>query len=198
MPHLSRSRIQELDAADPLAHARDRFALPEGVVYLDGNSLGAMPKAAAARVTKTVEEEWATGLIRSWNTADWIDLPRTVGDKIATLIGEIQDETDKTVSVVEEGAKRTADGVLVVDQAREAFEQIGVQVDQVSRQIAEIVNATAEIAVVAEHSSAATEQVSASTEQTSASAEEIAASAEELAATAQELQSLVASFKVAA
>ncbi len=89
MPHLSRSRIEELDAADPLAHARDRFTLPEGVIYLDGNSLGAMPKAAAARVATTVAEEWGNGLIRSWNTADWIDLPRTVGDKIAKLIGAV-------------------------------------------------------------------------------------------------------------
>ncbi|MBI4921042.1 MAG: kynureninase [Devosia nanyangense] len=87
MSHVSRSRIQELDAGDPLAHARDRFTLPEGVIYLDGNSLGAMPKAAAGRVATTVEEEWGRGLIRSWNTADWIDLPRTVGEKIARLIG---------------------------------------------------------------------------------------------------------------
>src|SRR5690606_430545 len=78
---------QELDAADPLAHTRDRFAIPAGVIYLDGNSLGALPKAAAARVQRTVEEEWGDGLIRSWNTADWIDLPRRVGDKIAPLVG---------------------------------------------------------------------------------------------------------------
>lgn len=82
-----RSRIQDLDDADPLKHTRDRFALPEGVIYLDGNSLGAMPKSAAIRVTATVEQEWGNGLIRSWNTADWIDLPRTVGNKIAPMIG---------------------------------------------------------------------------------------------------------------
>ncbi|MEQ1771839.1 MAG: kynureninase, partial [Devosia sp.] len=87
MSPVPRSRVQDMDAADPLAHTRDRFALPEGVIYLDGNSLGAMPKAAAARVTQTVAEEWGNGLIRSWNTADWIDLPRTVGEKIARLIG---------------------------------------------------------------------------------------------------------------
>ncbi|MEO6012756.1 MAG: kynureninase [Devosia sp.] len=87
MSHVARSRIQELDAADPLKHTRDSFALPDGVIYLDGNSLGAMPKAAAARVAVTVAEEWGNGLIRSWNSADWIDLPRTVGNKIAPLIG---------------------------------------------------------------------------------------------------------------
>ena len=61
MTKIARSRIQELDAADPLKHTRERFALPEGVIYLDGNSLGAMPKAAAARVARTVESEWARG-----------------------------------------------------------------------------------------------------------------------------------------
>ncbi len=87
MTHIPRSRIQELDDADPLKHTRDRFALPDGVIYLDGNSLGALPKAAVAQVRKTVEEEWGNGLIRSWNTADWIDLPRRVGDRIAPMIG---------------------------------------------------------------------------------------------------------------
>jgi kynureninase len=87
MSKISRARVQELDAADPLKHTRDRFALPEGVIYLDGNSLGALPKAAIERIRSTVETEWGQGLIRSWNTADWIDLPRKVGEKIAPLIG---------------------------------------------------------------------------------------------------------------
>jgi len=87
MERISRSRMQEMDAADPLAFTRDRFAFPGGVIYLDGNSLGAMPRVAAARVATTVGEEWANGLIRSWNSADWIDLPRTVGEKIGKLIG---------------------------------------------------------------------------------------------------------------
>jgi methyl-accepting chemotaxis protein len=118
--------------------------------------------------------------------------------QIAGLIQEIQDETQKTVSVVADGAKRTEDGVLVVGQVREAFEQIGAQVDQVTSRIGEIVNATVEVAAVAEQSSASTEQVSASTEETSASAEEIAASAEELAATADQLHRLVDQFKLTA
>lgn len=78
---------EQLDAADPLAHFRDRFALPEGVIYLDGNSLGARPKAVAARIEETVLSEWGEGLITSWNAAGWIDAPRRVGDKIARLIG---------------------------------------------------------------------------------------------------------------
>lgn len=78
---------QELDAADALAHFRDRFALPEGLIYLDGNSLGALPKAAEARVLETVRSEWGGGLITSWNKADWVGMPQRIGDKIGRLIG---------------------------------------------------------------------------------------------------------------
>lgn len=75
------------DAADPLRPFRDRFALPEGVIYLDGNSLGALPRATPARVAAAVADEWGEGLIRSWNAAAWIDAPGRVGGKIAALIG---------------------------------------------------------------------------------------------------------------
>jgi kynureninase len=80
------------DAADPLAEFRDRFALPEGIIYLDGNSLGALPRATAGHLTRVVEAEWGTGLVRSWNEAEWIDAPRRVGAKIARLIGADSDE----------------------------------------------------------------------------------------------------------
>lgn len=76
-----------LDAQDPLRELRKLFTLPEGVIYLDGNSLGAMPVAAAARVAAAVTQEWGQGLIRSWNSAGWFDLPRKLGDRIAPLIG---------------------------------------------------------------------------------------------------------------
>ena len=80
------------DADDPLAFARARFALPEGVIYLDGNSLGALPRRTAARVADTVTREWGEGLIRSWNDAGWIDAPAKVGGRIARLIGAQTDE----------------------------------------------------------------------------------------------------------
>jgi len=76
-----------LDAQDPLRSLRDLFTLPEGVIYLDGNSLGAMPRAAQERVARAVAQEWGEGLIRSWNTAGWYEMPRRLGDKIAGLIG---------------------------------------------------------------------------------------------------------------
>ena len=79
--------LRALDVADPLRPFRDRFDLPEGVIYLDGNSLGALPKATRARLKSAVDEEWGNGLIRSWNTHDWIGAPARIGDKIASLIG---------------------------------------------------------------------------------------------------------------
>jgi len=96
-----RSDCLALDAADPLAPMRSQFSLARadehGVIYLDGNSLGALPAATAARVAAVVDDEWGVGLIRSWNTprlggprsgqAGWIDLGQRIGDKIASLVG---------------------------------------------------------------------------------------------------------------
>ncbi|MDP1954707.1 MAG: kynureninase [Polaromonas sp.] len=76
-----------LDARDPLRPLRDQFVLPDGVIYLDGNSLGVLPKAAASRVAEVVTKEWGQDLIRAWNSAGWFDLPQRLGDKIALLIG---------------------------------------------------------------------------------------------------------------
>jgi kynureninase len=87
------------DAADPLRAYRERFHLPEGLVYLDGNSLGALPKAAGPRLQQVVGEEWGEELIRSWNSRDWIGAPQRVGAKIAPLIGAKPNEvivTDST------------------------------------------------------------------------------------------------------
>jgi kynureninase len=91
-PRLDRAVALARDADDPLAPFRDRFALPEGVIYLDGNSLGPLPKATPARLAAVAEAEWGRDLIRSWNAHSWIDLPRRVGDKIARLIGAREGE----------------------------------------------------------------------------------------------------------
>jgi len=88
---MTRTECLARDAADPLASLRNQFALErvdeQRVIYLDGNSLGVQPKAAAARVRQVVEDEWGLGLVRSWNTAGWITLSQRIGDKIARLVG---------------------------------------------------------------------------------------------------------------
>ena len=66
---------------------KDRFEIPQGVIYLDGNSLGVLPKGAVERAGKVISDEWGQQLIRAWNNAGWMDLPRVVGDRIAGLIG---------------------------------------------------------------------------------------------------------------
>lgn len=83
----TRAACLALDAADPLAPLRDRFDLPEGIIYLDGNSLGARPRAALDRARDVVAAEWGQGLIRSWNTAGWFALPGRLGDRLAPLVG---------------------------------------------------------------------------------------------------------------
>ena len=85
-------QARALDAADPLSAMRDRFALPEELIYLDGNSLGALPRAASAAVADLVERQWGTDLITSWNKHDWIDAPATLGATLAPLIGAAADE----------------------------------------------------------------------------------------------------------
>lgn len=79
--------LSALDAADSLAPFRTRFALPAGIVYLDGNSLGPLPAATPALLADAVTRQWGTGLIRSWNDEAWIDLPATIGAAIAPIIG---------------------------------------------------------------------------------------------------------------
>jgi kynureninase len=88
----TRAECERLDAADPMAGHRARFRLPAGVIYLDGNSLGPLPVSTEARVASAIAQEWGEGLIGSWNSAGWIDLPQRVGAKIASLIGAHDDE----------------------------------------------------------------------------------------------------------
>lgn len=89
---ISRATLEALDRDDRLAAFRDEFDLPPGVIYLDGNSLGALPKATRGRLARAVDQEWGRGLIRSWNDAGWIDLPQRLGAQISGLIGAQEDE----------------------------------------------------------------------------------------------------------
>ncbi|MDZ4760203.1 MAG: aminotransferase class V-fold PLP-dependent enzyme [Alphaproteobacteria bacterium] len=86
-PPTSRAGAATLDARDPLASARSAFVLPEGLIYLDGHSLGPATHTALDRVGQAAGREWAQGLIRSWNDAGWIDLAARTGARIARLIG---------------------------------------------------------------------------------------------------------------
>jgi len=99
MNPISLDDCRALDAKDPLHELSHQFQLPPGVIYLDGNSLGALPRTSAARVADVVTEEWGQGLIRSWNNAGWFEAPRRIGDKIARLVGAGPNElvaTDST------------------------------------------------------------------------------------------------------
>jgi kynureninase len=88
----TREAALSLDRDDPLAEAAARYLLPEGLIYLDGHSLGPSSQAAIDALDRTAREEWTRGLIRSWNDADWINLPKTVGSKLARLIGVPADD----------------------------------------------------------------------------------------------------------
>ena len=95
---MTRDDARALDAADPLARYRDLFALPEGVIYLDGNSLGALPRSVAPAMADALQRQWGNRLIRSWNEG-WIDAPQRLGERIAPLIGAAPDQvivTDST------------------------------------------------------------------------------------------------------
>ncbi len=89
----TREHLAQRDAQDTLREFKERFSLPESVIYLDGNSLGALPRGAAERAAEVVNAEWGQGLIRSWNEAGWFDLPLKLGDKLGQLLGANPQET---------------------------------------------------------------------------------------------------------
>ena len=89
----SRDACVTRDSRDPLRACRDRFVLPEDLIYLDGNSLGPMPRDAAGILRHTIEQEWGQDLIRSWNDAGWFDLPVRLGDRVGALIGAAPGQT---------------------------------------------------------------------------------------------------------
>ncbi len=84
---MTRDEAASLDRADELALFRERFVLPDGVIYLDGNSLGPLPKTVPARIEQVMQREWGQSLIRSWREHGWIDLQYRIGEKIARVIG---------------------------------------------------------------------------------------------------------------
>jgi kynureninase len=84
---MTRDDCEAMDRADPLRAWRGRFSIPDGLIYLDGNSLGVLPKNVPGRVAETIERQWGETLIRSWNDHGWFELPSRVGDKLAKLIG---------------------------------------------------------------------------------------------------------------
>ena len=124
---IDRATCVALDEADPLAGFRDRFSLPDDIVYLDGNSLGALPKTTAAHVERVIKEEWGTGLIRSWNDAGWFTKPTALGDRIAPLIGAapgevvLGDSTSVSLFQATVAAVRMRPGRRVVVSERSSF-----------------------------------------------------------------------------
>jgi kynureninase len=92
-PPASRAECEALDRADPLAPLRERLVVPEAEIYLDGNSLGPLPRDAPARLAHAITHQWGERLIRSWNEAGWFDLPLTLGERIGALIGAAPGQT---------------------------------------------------------------------------------------------------------
>ncbi len=87
MTKLNRQYFEALDNNDELAPMREKFCLEKGLIYLDGNSLGVLPKATASHISQVITQQWGEGLIRSWNTHQWMEKPTKLGDKVAQLIG---------------------------------------------------------------------------------------------------------------
>jgi kynureninase len=122
---VDRTGCAALDTGDALADRRGWFDLPAGLVYLDGNSLGPLQPAVAARVRAVVEEEWGRGLIRSWNDARWVDLPSRAAHRLAPLLGADPDEVavadstsvDLFKALVAARTLRPDRSVLVTDDA---------------------------------------------------------------------------------
>ena len=85
--------VEAMDARDTLRGMRDRFILPDGLIYLDGNSLGAASKSAFAEIDKAAKKEWSQNLIRAWNRDGWFDMPVELGDRIGRLIGAASGQT---------------------------------------------------------------------------------------------------------
>src|SRR5699024_682274 len=122
-----RRNAGELDSLSPLAHLRTRFELPEGIVYLNGNSLGALPTGARGIAQDVIERQWGTDLISSWNDNGWWDAPVRIGDRVAGLVGAapgqvvVGDSTSVNLFKAFSAAVRLRPGRHLIVTDRESF-----------------------------------------------------------------------------
>jgi kynureninase len=140
---MDRAACASLDSGDPLAPVRERFILPEQTVYLDGNSLGPLPRTVHETLTAVLLQEWGADLISSWNRHDWIGLPRKVGEKIARLVGAApgqviaSDSTSINVFKLLSAALRAQDGRRIILSTRDNFPTDLYMADGLSRLLGE-------------------------------------------------------------
>jgi methyl-accepting chemotaxis protein len=192
---VKRSSAEVVDAIGELAQRSDRIGgIVETITAIAGQT-NLLALNAAIEAARAGEQGRGFAVVAE-EVRKLAEESRRAAAEIATLVGEIQVETKRTVGVVTEGASRSDDGATIVSETRVAFGQIGVAVEDMSHRIERIAVASSEVAAVAEQSSAATQQVSASAEQTNAAVQQISASSQQLAATAQSLERLVAHFRL--
>ena len=190
---VKRSSAEVVQAIGELANRSDRIGgIVETITAIAGQT-NLLALNAAIEAARAGEQGRGFAVVAE-EVRKLAEESRRAAEEIATLVGEIQVETKRTVGVVTEGASKSDDGATIVAETRVAFGQIGVAVEDMSHRIERIAVASSEVATVAEESSAATQQVSASAEQTNAAVQQISASSQQLAATAQSLERLVAHF----